>query len=396
MQITKLKEQIYKTMTSSHMDPKQVISACNVLSEKIKAGIYDEQIRSLGLSEEEGHQKLKEAAKMLSAEFLHIKVKTELGTDQNKAFPLGVLFHIGAGNAEGLSAYSIIEGLLTGNINIVKLSKNESGASVFIIQELFDILPLLKEYVYLFEFSSSDKDRIKELASLADAVVIWGGDKAIQSIRTIVDSNCRLIEWGHKISFAYINPKSATDNELANLALHIIHTNQLLCSSCQGIYIDCSNESDIDTFSERFLRIMEQEVRQSAMNDYGWSAKNTLQRYTYELERLEDTEKIFKGRGVNLFYRKNPQLEAALGFGNLWIKALPRTKIIETLKESRGYLQTVGLICDETERRSLAELFIRAGLTSIRQAGDMSAMYEGEGHDGDYPLRRYSKIVDYL
>lgn len=35
--------------------------------------------------------------------------------------PLGVLFHIAAGNAEALPAYSVAEGLLMGNVNLLKL-----------------------------------------------------------------------------------------------------------------------------------------------------------------------------------------------------------------------------------------------------------------------------------
>lgn len=47
--------------------------------------------------------------------------------------PLGTLLHITAGNMEGLPVFSIVEGLLTGNVNILKLPGNDGGLSMDII-----------------------------------------------------------------------------------------------------------------------------------------------------------------------------------------------------------------------------------------------------------------------
>ena len=42
------------------------------------------------------------------------------------------------------------------------------------------------------------------------------------------------------------------------------------------------------------------------------------------------------------------------------------------------------------ELQSLAQ----AGLTRITRAGSLSRSFPGEAHDGEYPLRRYTRIVD--
>ena len=52
---------------------------------------------------------------------------------EEKKVPLGVIMHIGAGNALGLAAFSVMEGLLTGNINILKLPEYEGGISLKIL-----------------------------------------------------------------------------------------------------------------------------------------------------------------------------------------------------------------------------------------------------------------------
>lgn len=47
------------------------------------------------------------------------------------------------------------------------------------------------------------------------------------------------------------------------------------------------------------------------------------------------------------------------------------------------------------ERRlALAQRLMCCGLVRITRAGDMSESLCGEAHDGEYPLRRYVRIVE--
>ena len=76
------------------------------------------------------------------------------------------------------------------------------------------------------------------------------------------------------------------------------------------------------------------------------------------------------------------------------VKRLPRERLLPVLRLSKGTLQTAGLICPEEERRTLADLLIRAGVNRVTRAGHMSDTFPGEAHDGEYPLRRYVRAVD--
>lgn len=82
-------------------------------------------------------------------------------------------------------------------------------------------------------------------------------------------------------------------------------------------------------------------------------------------------------------------------YGNCWVKSLPKPDILPVLRDNSGYLQTVALICGEEEREMLAHLFWRAGAVRVCSAGDMSGLPEHgfQPHDGEFPLRRYSKYV---
>ena len=131
----------------------------------------------------------------------------------------------------------MVEGLLAGNVNILKLPAQDRGASLLLLRELVRLEPRLRDFVYVFDVPSTDLQSLERFAKIADAVVVWGGDEAVRAARTLAGPDTALICWGHKLSFAYAVPP-VPDGDLEALADHICATGQLLCSSCQGIFLD--------------------------------------------------------------------------------------------------------------------------------------------------------------
>ena len=76
------------------------------------------------------------------------------------------------------------------------------------------------------------------------------------------------------------------------------------------------------------------------------------------------------------------------------VKRLPRGELTPVLRRQRGRLQTAGLICPDQERETLAALLAQAGVNRITTPGHMSDSFPLEAHDGEYPLRRYVRVVD--
>ena len=64
------------------------------------------------------------------------------------------------------------------------------------------------------------------------------------------------------------------------------------------------------------------------------------------------------------------------------------------LRRHKGVLQTAGLICAPEEREELAMVLLRAGVVRVTGADDMSRTTCGDAHDGDYPLRRYTRVTE--
>ena len=93
-------------------------------------------------------------------------------------------------------------------------------------------------------------------------------------------------------------------------------------------------------------------------------------------------------------FRPDGELELSPMEGNVLVKLLPRKDLLAALRRQKGRLQTAGLLCGPEEREELTGLLARAGITRVTRAGSMSDTFPGEGHDGEYPLRRYVRVVD--
>ena len=379
-----------------------VINACDKLYQKVMNHEYDNIAIPLLNALNIPYSMLDKYAAYFSKEGLQKKVDTELGDliegprkldahTLRECRPLGVLFHIAAGNVDLLPAYSVIEGLLVGNINILKLPSGDNGLSITLLKELIDIEPRLKEFIYVFDIPSVEIETIKQLSAICDATIVWGGDAAAKAAREFVDIHSGLIVWGHKISFSYVDT-SVTDDELSSLAASICMTNQLLCSSAQGIFINTKDIKDCHELAKRFLPILAKTSVEMKSLPLTMKAKNTILLYNEKLEGHGD--EIYQQDGVSLRVIDNQILELSYMFQNVWVKPLFKDEIINALKSNKNLLQTVSVNKTIKDKDEIYDYLFKAGITRITDLGDNSRMIPGESHDGEYALRRYSKIIE--
>lgn len=388
--------------SSSVIGRQQVIDACDRLYKRVISGEFNEYIWPVLQAADISYERFLEMAELFSKEELEYKCAVELGElDEaleplksgvsRRRCPLGILLHIAAGNVDGLPAYSVIEGLLAGNINILKLPSGDSGLSVRLLSELVREEPALAEYIYVFDIPSAEKDALKKLADIADAVVVWGGDEAVRAAKELTDEKTRIISWGHKLSFAYVT-EDVTEEQLYGLAEHVCATNQVLCSSCQGIFVDTESREVLEDIGRRFFVQLKKANKQAGKADPGMRGKNTIRIYNDMLEAGEGRT-ILSGEGVSVYIQQDSRLELSYLFRNVWVKPLRAQDIISELKKHKTHLQSCSLLCGEQERPDLENRLIKAGVVRIT-GPDMSVSHSGGAHDGMYPLREYSRIVE--
>jgi hypothetical protein len=171
---------ICETLSKPALDIETVISACDEFVNGLNFEDYAELFSELGISKEAAEAYIIRGKNEFCGKALNSRLSRELGDNRESIRPLGVLLHIAAGNADGLPVFSILEGLLTGNINLLKLPSAVDKITIPLLLKIFEIAPSLAEYVYVFDFSSKEITKTESLIRYADAVIVWGGDTAFR------------------------------------------------------------------------------------------------------------------------------------------------------------------------------------------------------------------------
>ncbi len=137
------------------------------------------------------------------------KIRLEYGNLNNR-IGLGVLFHITPSNMPTSFFYSYVFGVLTGNINIIRLpSKNYEQVNIILktLESVFKINKFKKlDKISYFVRYVDRYETTKVFSSICNARIIWGGDETINQIRQInLPAKSREITFSDRVSFSVFN-----------------------------------------------------------------------------------------------------------------------------------------------------------------------------------------------
>lgn len=316
--------------------------------------------------------------------------------------PLGVVVHIAPNNAANVPFLSVLEALITGNVCFLKTGRNEVGLAERCLESLAanDESGVLQEYIYAASLSSQDATSLKTVLEPADGVAVWGGEEAVSSIRSLSPPGARLIDWGPKISFAYLHPKDAKKTEvLKRLAFDCCEFDQQSCSSPQVVYLDTEDLKDLNEFADNFAPAL---VDQATASPLSRLPSPPEQAEITRIDRITQLEsclpngeitRVFSGEPCRIYVDRSPALIASPLFRTLWVKPLPKNQIRQVLWPMRRFLQTAGVSVPRAELAETLEIFYGCGVQRITGVGEMLSGYQGEPHDGVYALQRYSRRV---
>ncbi|GAA3578727.1 hypothetical protein GCM10022222_74320 [Amycolatopsis ultiminotia] len=315
--------------------------------------------------------------------------------------PVGLLAHIASGNAPAVGALSVVEGLLSGNVNVVKAAGDDSRFTAELLAALAaqDPTGSIAERVIVLHFSSSRRDWLARMIEPADAVAAWGGEEALAGIAELVRPGTRLIDWGPKLSFAYLTEDVwSSRSALRGVAADICRLDQQACSSPQVIYLDTEDEAEVFAFAERFAPVLAETVaagepREPSLPEWAEITNTTL---VAQLEEHLGLTKVLAAEDGSwrIIADVRDTLRASPLYRSVWVKPLPRKNITAALRPMRRYLQTAGVGATRPDTAALARLLVAIGVQRVTVPGEMLSGYAGEPHDGVYALQRYSRRVD--
>ncbi|MBY0518557.1 MAG: hypothetical protein K2P81_16725 [Bacteriovoracaceae bacterium] len=393
----------------------QTLKALDDFSTALQSGSLNVKLSAIlsaaDIPKSEIEEGLAGVAEFLKLKNLKAKLKRELGDEdpfsmkrvdfKNTSFegwaPLGLLVHVTPANAWTVGFLSVVEGLLAGNVNVLKLSSSDSDFAIEALKELGSLEPTgaLAARIHCVRISSSDKERMKLLMKEADGVSAWGGEEAIRSLREMTPEGARFIEWGPKISFGYFTKESVSETLLDQFVKEVCEGDQQACSAPQSVYLENASESELKDFARKLATSFEKQSSNITAQspDMAEQSEITVTTRMLELKKAMGLGDVISGDGWRVMLDFKNALRPSPLYRSLWVKTIKREEIVATLRPLRRYLQTVGLASGLNESVELSQILYQAGVLRITPVGFMMSSYEGEPHDGVFALTRYTKRV---
>lgn len=354
---------------------------------------------------------LKELAWMLDPNVLRQKVKTELSLNHYNPDtrttlciePLGTVLHVLSGNVFLVGVGSFLEGVLTKNVTILKMSSGETRFLPAFLESLLeaDTDGVVSRSIAVINYRSNEKEVINTLKSHVDGIVVWGGEEAVRAYREGLPARTRLIVFGPKLSIGVVTKSGAAevtlDSVAARLADELAIWDQNACTAPQVCFVE---SEDLARHLAPLLGDALQ--KKSKTLPPGPVAPDTA----VEIQKLRGLFEMFEARGEALSITSRANVDWSVFMDrNREIDPSPLHRTIRVIPFShieelqvacapiRGYLQTVGMVASLSERQSYSAILANEGAVRIVDLGQMSGGEIDDPHDGAYDLPQLVNVV---
>ena len=182
-----------------------------------------------------------------------------------RAVPRGLIAQWVSGNVPLLAVFPIIQGWLTRNPSISRLSSRSQGYVELILKPLAeqsgcsDVLKMLADATTLVTFDKFNTDLNSMMSKAAKTRIAWGGADAVRDLSALPrDPEARDLMFGPRTSFAVAHQAFfENDRSLARfarrLAADIFVFNQAACASPHTLFLKADDEVFVDTLREAIM-----------------------------------------------------------------------------------------------------------------------------------------------
>jgi hypothetical protein len=312
---------------------------------------------------------------------------------RSRAYGPRLTTHVFAGNVPGLAAQSLVCALLAKSACVGKAASEEPLFPVLFAASVAEVDPRLGACLAVTWWPGGD-EALETLAfGRADAVIAYGGEATIASIRDRVPAGTRFIAYNHKLSFGVVGREALAANRLAETAARAAYDaakyDQQGCLSPHLFYVERGGETEPRAFAAALAGAMA-------------AAETAMPRGRL---RLEEAAAIREARAAAEFQPAGTVDVHASAGGTAWTviyeedatfvaSCLNRTVRVKPVDDAlalpalllpvQRYLQTAGVALPEPRLTALADRLGRLGLDRVCPLGQMPDPSPGWHHDGRY------------
>ena len=319
------------------------------------------------------------------------------------ATPKGLITHWLSGNVPILGLLSLIQGLATKNINILKISKDTGMLIPHFLEEISKIDVIVSDKktikgsdicksIAIVYFDRHNKQAQEYFSNISNVRVAWGGMDAVESVmNTKRNYGTEDVIFGPKKSFAVIEKKKIDTQEKINslcqkLANDIFQIDQRGCNSPHNVFIEKNSKFGSKHFAKSLGIAM------------GNLAKRNPQQYYSSLETLNILKKRTE---FDMFYdafypdslewsvlhADNDILEDSCFNRTIFVKTFHKKE--DVLNQCSHLTQSIGVAMEEDSLLDFARKAAIKGVDRFPQIGSMT-LYEVPW-DGMYVMDRFVK-----
>ena len=284
-------------------------------------------------------------------------------------------FHVGAGTVPGVSVTSMIRALLAKSAVLLKPGLGDVVLPVLFAEALAGESPELSDTIAVTYWPGGSSP-LEDLAlQRAGAVVAYGGDQAIESIRARTPATARFIAYHHRLSVGMVGREALTAeraSQVARMAARAVSMfDQRGCVSPHAIYVEEGGAVDPGEWAALLASAMADLEVELPGGYLTASEVSTIHQVRGAAELREAA-----GSGVRVFRADESFwtviLEDEMGFTpsclNRVVSLFPTLDlcgVAGSLGEVGRYLQTVAVEGAEDRLPALAEALFRGGATRV-------------------------------
>jgi hypothetical protein len=301
------------------------------------------------------------------------------------------IYHICAGNLAVSAWTSLAHGLLLGARNIVKLpgEREDSAARREILDFIRGLPAPLRKLVETHR--SLDADLLRR----AEAVVAFGSDATMKSLRAMTRWDRKFIAHGHALSLLWLaDPNQLTARQAGACAVDVLTYDQLGCLSPQAIYVPPG--TDFETLGRRLAHALEAH--------WGGLERKPARPLSIAARIVEarDVARALGHRtwlppknhlGWTLIHDPDPTFQPSPLHGVVYLRQAAASQLPTALDSVAGSISSVGIASELSTR--LESIFIKLGVSRFCAAGRMQFPPLTWHHDGRPSLTDLVTWIDF-
>lgn len=287
-------------------------------------------------------------------------------------FPRGVVVHWLAGNVPMLGMLSLLQALFTKNASLVKLPSTSPQMIPDLLASLAETSTevdgerLLKSVATL----SLDREdpRQKELSLAADVRIAWGGQEAVDAIRSLpCAAHCQDLIFGPRTSFAVVGAEEATGKIAGRVAYDVCQLQQRGCNSPHTLFVERGGGVSPEEFAACVAEGMEQHATRPLDLAAGQVGALLALRAEHE---MEGGAFYPGGMGWSVLYSEEKGLAEPAHYRTLFVR--PIDSVEEVVACCSAKTQTVGLALSPGRHKRLAYQLMQRGVDRCPPVGQMT------------------------